>query len=90
MSLECLVGVLRVSGGCLETVSMVSVGCLESNWRVLPHTAPSWILSKAENLASTSLQDGRSGPICSKFWEGACVYIEGVLRISCGYLESVW
>ena len=24
----------------------------------LPHSAPSWILSKAENLASTSLQDG--------------------------------
>ena len=24
----------------------------------LPHSAPSWILSIAENLASTSLQDG--------------------------------
>ena len=25
---------------------------------ILPHSAPSWILSQAENLASTSLQDG--------------------------------
>ena len=25
---------------------------------ILPHSAPSWILSKAENLASSSLQDG--------------------------------
>ena len=25
---------------------------------LLPHSAPSWILSKAENLASPSLQDG--------------------------------
>ena len=25
---------------------------------ILPHSAPSWILSLAENLASSSLQDG--------------------------------
>ena len=72
--LECLEGLLRVSGGSLESVSMVSLGCLESNWRVLPHTAPSWILSKAENLASTSLQDRRNGPTCFKFWK-VSVYI---------------
>ena len=58
VSLECLVGVLRVSGGCLGSVSMVSLGRLESNRRVFPHSAPSWILSKAEILASSSLQDG--------------------------------
>ena len=69
VSLECLVGVLRVSGGCLECVSMVSLGCLEGNWRVMPHSAPSCILSKAENLASTSLQDRRNGPTCFKFWK---------------------
>ena len=85
VSLECLVGVLRVSVGCLECVSMVSLGCLEGNWRVMPHSAPSWILSKAENLASTILQDGRNGIL-----EGVCVFLEGVLRISFGYLESVW
>ena len=27
----------------------------------LPHSAPSWILSKPENLASSSLQDGATG-----------------------------
>ena len=58
VSLECLVGVLRVSGGCLESVSMVSSGCLVSDWRVFPHSAQSLILSKDENLASTSLQEG--------------------------------
>ena len=26
--------------------------------KLLPHSAPSWILSQAENLASTCLQDG--------------------------------
>ena len=29
--------------------------CLQ---KLLPHSAPSWILSQAENLASSSLQDG--------------------------------
>ena len=27
-------------------------------YQILPHSAPSWILSKAENLASPKLQDG--------------------------------
>ena len=39
---------------------------LKQNWLLesyivdwqLPHSAPSWILSQAENLASSSLQDG--------------------------------
>ena len=75
VSLECLVGVLRVSVGCLECVSMVSLGCLEGNWRVMPHSAPSWILSKAENLASTSLQDGRNGPTCYRFWKVSVYFL---------------
>ena len=29
-----------------------------SGYAILPHSAQSWILSKAENLASSSLQDG--------------------------------
>ena len=36
------------------------LGLIQNKYRnvwLLPHSAPSWILSKAENLASTSLQD---------------------------------
>ena len=36
----------------------IMLNILYSESRILPHSAPSWILSKAENLASSSLQDG--------------------------------
>ena len=32
--------------------------CMSKFDYLLPHSAPSWILSLAENLASSSLQDG--------------------------------
>ena len=53
---------LEVSGRCLEDVLKVSRRCLEGVLKVLgrclPNSALSCILSKAENLASSNLQDG--------------------------------
>ena len=40
----------------MATMALIDVNGLIAD--ILPHSAPSWILSKAENLASSSLQDG--------------------------------
>ena len=39
-------------------LAILTVGNIQIFIRVLPHSAPSWILSYAENLARFSLQDG--------------------------------
>ena len=62
--------------------------------------APSWTLSKAENLASTSLQDGANYTICTTILMGAkwchvCIKglsgecLENVWRVSWEYLQGV-
>ena len=44
-----------ISQVCIMCEIRKSQACLR---HILPHLAPSWILSRAENLASTSLQEG--------------------------------
>ena len=82
-----------MSGGCLEKVSMGSIGCLV-------HSAPSWILSKAENLASSNLQGGATTwhychetthpPAAHLFLIDRMTYhFEGIWRLCWRFLGSV-
>ena len=45
--------------------------------KILPHSAPSWILSLAENLASSNLQDGaRTGTIITQWPSQPATYFD--------------